>query len=203
MAGVVSPVKSDDQPKVLLKNVSLVPYKLAAAPNKGRCAIDVEAWSTAIDFVANQSTTLKLIREQEHYERAKELSDKANEAARKYFAARSHPDVDAAGKALEEAKENHSKYFSAPKLLLAADGMFEHNGSCVGTLSATVTALLKQSEMISTGKVVHLPFLEIWSRSTVLAGPPSSFSRFVIETSEGMMKGFVNDWTLSQKLFSP
>jgi hypothetical protein len=57
--------------------------------------------------------------------------------------------------------------------------------------------------MIATGKLIPHPSEEIWSGEKLLVGPPSSFSRFVIETSEEMMKSFVNDWTLSQELFSP
>jgi hypothetical protein len=201
IAGAVSPAKSEDQPRLALKNVSLVVYKLAAA-NKDRCAVDWEAWNTAINFVANQSTKLKLIRETEHYERQKELSDKLGESTRKFLAARSDAEGAAAKKTLDEATEKHSTYFAAPKLLLVAEKL-EHNGSCFGTLSATVTAMLKPSEMIATGKLIPHPSEEIWSREKLLVGPPSSFSRFVIETSEEMMKSFVNDWTLSQELFSP
>jgi hypothetical protein len=85
-----------------------------------------------------------------------------------------------------------------PQYVAVAD-ILEQNGRCFGDVSATVTTMLKPSEMISTGKVVQHPFEEIWSRSILLLGPPSSFSRFVIETSEKMMKSFVNDWTLSQE----
>ena len=68
-----------------LKNVSLVVYEVFPAADKRLCTIDLEAWRTAIDFVANQSTKLKLMREREHYERTKELVNKANEAGRKYI----------------------------------------------------------------------------------------------------------------------
>jgi hypothetical protein len=113
MAGAVSPVKSEDRPRPALNNVSLVVYTLAPA-NKGRCAIDWEAWNTAINFVANQSTKLKLIREREHEERRKELLDKAKEAGEKFFATRSDAEMAAAKKAWDEAIEKHLKYFAAP-----------------------------------------------------------------------------------------
>lgn len=198
IAGAVSPVKSEDRPRPLLKNVSLVAYKLFPG-DRPHCAIDREALNTAIDFVANQSTKLKLIKEAEHYKRERELLDKSGEASRKYFAPNSTA-ADDAKKAWDEAREAHSKYFAAPKLILfAALDVLEHNGSCIGTVSATVTAMLKRSEMIATGTVILYPSEEIWSTSTLVAGPPSLFSRGVIETSETMMKSFVNDWTLSQE----
>jgi hypothetical protein len=197
IAGAASSAKSDDQPHPALKNVSLVSYRLAG-PNKGPCVIDWQAWNTAMDFVANQSTKLKLIKDREHYERARELADKISETGRRYFAS-STKEADVAKKAWDEAKDNHSKYAFAPKLTFIAETM-EHNGGCFGELSATVTATLKSSEMISTGKVIQFPFYEIWGTGKLLSAPPNSFSRFVIETSEQMMKQFVNDWALSQEL---
>ncbi len=202
----MSPARSEDHPRLGLKDVSLVNYHLVSGM-KDRCVINVEAWNTAIDFVANQSNKLKLIRWKEHFERDKELadkvrelSDKASEAARKIMAPRTEGEFAAATKALDEAAAKSSKYSAAPSLLLVVEG-FEHNGSCVGNLSATVSAMLKPSEMIATGQPIHHPSQEIWSRSTLLAGPTNTFSRFVIESSEEMVKSFVNDWALSQEVF--
>jgi hypothetical protein len=200
MAGAVSPVKSEDWPSQYLKNVSLVAYRLVLeSPNKAPCAIDWEAWNTAIDFVANQSTKLKLIRETDHWERGKQLSDKASDVGRKMVA----PDVsgkaaDTLAKAFNEATENLSKYLSAPTLSFDTTTL-EQSGVCIGTISAEVRAALKPSSMISTETFVAHPYMEIWSESKLLSGPPSSFSRFVIQSSEQMMKKFVNDWALSQE----
>lgn len=212
MAAAASQAKSDDHPSLSLKNVSLVRYDLfIEPPNKGLCAIDLEAWNTAIDFVVNQSTKLKLIKESEHSERAKELWDKLKESSEKFSTLIKAPDeksdaakkvweekADAARKALEQAGENSSKYSSTPHLMFFAHTL-EHNGGCVGTVSVKVTAMLKRSEILSTGQVIYTPLEEIWSSSTLLVGPSSGFARFVIETSETMLKSFVNDWTLSQE----
>jgi hypothetical protein len=141
VAGAVSPVKSEDQPRPLLKNVSLVAYQVFPDRNKALCAIDWDAWNTAIDFVANQSTKLKLIKEVQHRERDRELLDEAIEAHRKYIngvGTFSDPAVGAAKRAWEEASEIHAKYFAAPKLLLVGD-ILEQNGRCFGTVSATVS----------------------------------------------------------------
>jgi hypothetical protein len=150
---------------------------------------------------AHQSIKLKLIRDTDHMERTKQLSDKASEAGQK-MVARDGKVADTAGKAFHEAIEKLSKYSSAPSLSFDTTAL-EGNGVCVGTISARVKAILKPSTMISTETFVAHPYMEIWSNSHLLAAPPSSFSRFVIETSEQMMKKFVNDWTLSQELFSP
>jgi hypothetical protein len=80
ITGAASPARSDDRPRPALKNVSLVVYEfLPPKPNEGLCAIDWQAWNTAMDFVANQTTKLKLIKEREHYERGRYLLDKADD----------------------------------------------------------------------------------------------------------------------------
>jgi hypothetical protein len=196
LAMAVSAAKSEERSWPFLKNVSLVSYKFVSE-SKDLCAINEGAWHTAIDFVANQSSKLKLIRDKEYYERAGELAVEAGEASRKFMDA---PDAEvaAAKKASDEANDTSSKYSAAPYLLLVVEA-FEHNGSCVGDLSATVDALLKQSEMIATGKTIYHPYEEIWSTKKWIAGPTNTFSRFVIQSSEEMMKSFVNDWALSQR----
>jgi hypothetical protein len=201
-----APVKSKDRPSLSLKNVSLVVYEVFPAADKGLCTIDREAWRTAIDFVANQSTKLKLMREREreHHERAEELVNKASEAGRKhvkYFTTRSASDAEmaAAKRAWDDAIEVSKKYSAAPKMLVFAEILEVKNGGCVGEVSLRVSAMLKPSEMIATGNLVYFPSEEIWSSGTLLIAPASSFSKFVIEISENMLKELVNDWTLSQE----
>jgi hypothetical protein len=166
-----------------------------------RCAINEGAWNTAIDFVANQSSKLKLIRKKEYDERKRELADEANEASDKAFGARSDAGMAATKKAFDEAKETSTKYSAAPFLSLVVEAS-EYNGSCVGNLSATVIALLKPSEMIATGKIIYRPIQEIWSSKEVVADRPNTFSSFIIQSSEKMMKSFVNDWALSQREYA-
>jgi hypothetical protein len=64
--GTLVPATAGDEPIPELKGIKVVNYKLSVDPNKGRCAIDLKALNTAIDFVANQSTKLKLTREADH-----------------------------------------------------------------------------------------------------------------------------------------
>ena len=196
IVSAASPVNSQDKPSQYLKNVLLVVYPphVLEPPNRGPCAIDLEAWDTAIEFVANQSIKLKLIKEREHREQAKQLSDKVAEAGRHF----SDTAADTAQKALDEADENLRKYLYAPKLWLSAQAI-EHNGGCFGTLEGSVKAALKPSEMISTGTIVYRPYVEMWSDARLLLSASAEFSRFVIQSSEGMMKKFVNDWALSQE----
>jgi hypothetical protein len=94
--------------------------------------LPLEAWNTAIDFAANQSSKLKLIGKQEWHKRSIELTEKAAEARRKYvgLAGRqsAEAEIAAAKKAWDERIEKSEKYIAAPLLLLVVEG-FEHNGS--------------------------------------------------------------------------
>ena len=198
LLGATTPVKSQNRPSPFLKNVSPVVYSVVAA-DKGHCTIDLKALNTAIDLVANQSTKPKLINEKEHHERGQELVDKASEAGRKFDAARTDAEMAMAKKAWDEAIEASSKYSAAPSLLLVLDVFELKSGGCVGDVSASVNAMLKQSEMISTGQVISHPHEVIWRSGSLLITPSNLFSREVIETSKDMLKSFVNDWTLSQQ----
>jgi hypothetical protein len=40
---------------------------------------------------------------------------------------------------------------------------------------------------------------EIWENSNLLVTPPNTFSSFVIERSELMLKSFLNAWTRAQE----
>jgi hypothetical protein len=71
------------EPTPDLKGVKTVSYHGVAHQNESRCAIDLKAWNTAIDFVANQSTKLRLIRYADHLEQVKQLRDEANKAIEK------------------------------------------------------------------------------------------------------------------------
>jgi hypothetical protein len=46
---------------------------------------------------------------------------------------------------------------------------------------------------------VAYPKIDIWSDDLLLSAPASSFSRFVINKNEQIMKKFVNDWARFQE----
>jgi hypothetical protein len=66
-------------------------------------------------------------------------------------------------------------------------------------MEAEVEATLAGSSMLSTKTFVYRPSMEIWSDFRLLMGPPSSFSRRLIQSSKQMMKELLNDRALSQK----
>jgi hypothetical protein len=59
-----------------LKGVSDVTYVGSLGTKTDHCDVDMKAWNTSIDFVANQSTKLKLWREADHAAQVRARSDK-------------------------------------------------------------------------------------------------------------------------------
>jgi hypothetical protein len=145
--------------------------------------------------VANQSVKLKLVGGSERAKGDEQAAAKIKEAIENVGSHRGDATAEAAKKAAFESAE---KYTWMPLLSFDVTKM-EHNGGCIGMLSAKAEAALRRSAMISTGTSIAFPWVTIWSESELLAGPPSSFARFVIQTSEEMMKRFVNDWSRSQE----
>jgi hypothetical protein len=168
--GTIEPVTAGDSPSLYLKDVKMVMYQLTAQPpNKGRCAIDIKSWNTAIDFVANQSTKLKLI-PSTIWPSVSEISD---------------------------PKFDMRKFLAAP-LLTFSIMTLDTNTGCAGTLSAEVGVLLEPTKIIATDKSVDLPAMTIWSEEKTLSGPYGQFPSYVVQKSEQMMKSFVNDWATAQ-----
>jgi hypothetical protein len=59
---------------VATEGVKMISYH-SYIEREGSCAIDWKAWDTAIDFVANQSTKLKLIGDHDHDRQGKQFVD--------------------------------------------------------------------------------------------------------------------------------
>jgi hypothetical protein len=204
--GTIVPAKSDDDGlsdrpwlSPYFKDVQMMTYE-GAIQSKGRCAVDWKAWNTAIDFVANQSIKLKLIREDDHHEQEKQLIEERNKATDKLVR---QPNNNAAAqkelqKAFDEAQGKLNKYGWVPRMHFAIQTMDLVN-SCVGTVSGTVDVVVETSKIKATDKTILTPSVEIWSNSRLLAGPSDTFASFAIQASEQIMKKLVNDWAKSQE----
>src|SRR6516165_7611647 len=59
-----------------LKGVTTVTYLGIVETKTAHCDIDMKAWNTSIDFVANQSLKLKLLREYDHQAQVKARYDR-------------------------------------------------------------------------------------------------------------------------------
>jgi hypothetical protein len=164
---------------------------------KGPCAIDRKAWNTAIEFVANQSSKLKLVTDAAHHEQFEEMLQIKDKTDKTMFKKDVWTDEEI--RKVREADAIVRKFSNAPHLSFIIETI-EIEGGCVASVEADVTATLKLSEMISTGTIVYNPDYSIWSHGWMLKKPYQSFSRSAIEICEQTMKSFVNDLTASQNL---
>jgi hypothetical protein len=194
MVGTVVPATAGE-PTPDLKGVKTVSYHGVADQNQSPCAIDLRAWNTAIDFVANQSTKLKLIRYADHLEQVKQLRNEANKAVEKS----AHDTLDqTAKKEHDEAQERFDKSLWIPALLFSVQTMDIGIG-CTGTVDAKVSVRLEPSKIIATGQIAPSPYMTIWNADWLLTHQYATFSSSVIQTSEQILKSFVNDWAKSQE----
>jgi hypothetical protein len=193
--GTIVPATAADRSTPFLKGVKTVSYKLSVEPpNKGRCAIDLNAWNTTIDPIAKQSTKLKLIRDADHLEQEKQLSDELRKTSENV---ERHLTDATAQKEHDEAEERWKKFLLAPALSFSV--LTNDLGvGCAGTLSVEVIVGLEPSKIVATDTPVPIPLMTIWSDHQLLSAPYETFSSFAIQTSEQTLKSFVNDWTKSQ-----
>jgi hypothetical protein len=135
-----------------LKGVNTMTYH-GAMKDEGRCKIDWKAWNTAIEFVANQSTKLKLMTDAEYQKHFDELLGKNKEIdLLRTKTPSTWTDEDA--RKLSEAYEGISKQAAIPSLGLS--------------ITTEAKATLKPSTMISTGASVPNPDFSIWSKTWTL-----------------------------------
>jgi hypothetical protein len=166
--------------------------------DEGRCKIDWKAWNTAMEFVANQSTKLKLWTDVEYQKYFDKLLQE-NEGTDLLRQKTPSTWTDEEARKFSETNKNISKQAAIPRLSLSITTI-ELESGCAAVIKAEVTAILEPSTMISTGARVPNPDFSIWLTKWTLQSSHQSFSRVAIETSERIMKSFVNDWTASQNL---
>jgi hypothetical protein len=196
--GMILPATAGDRSSPFLKGVKIVSYKLSIeSPNKGRCAIGSNAWNTAIDPVANQSTKLKLIRDADHLEQEKQLSDEVRKTSENVERHLTDATANTAKKEHDEAEERLKKFLLAPTLSFSTLTTDLGIG-CAGTLSVEVVVGLEPSKIIATDTPVPIPLMTIWSNHQLLSAPYETFSSFAIQTSGQTMKSFIDDWAKSQ-----
>jgi hypothetical protein len=160
--------------------------------SEGRCAVDWKAWNTAIDFVANQSVKVKLIRYDDYTQLEKQASDEFSKASQSHY--RNPESLDELLRAYEDAVSKTS----APQIFLSIETIDLISG-CAGTVDARVQVALKATSILGTDHPLLTPSMEIWRDHTLIKGPFDTFSTLAIQTSEQIMKKLVNDWAKAQE----
>jgi hypothetical protein len=170
-----------------LNGINIISYKVIVEKTVGgdRCNIDQESLNTSIDFVANQSTKLKIVPFSERERRSYELFKQLN--------------VGSPSTAQEAAKKAYRDYNFMPQFYIGIMPLQTTQFTCAGSINAEVLAYFEeQAHMIPTRAPIYPPMIEIWSVKFGFVAPRQSFSNDAINLTEQIMKQLVNDWAASQ-----
>jgi hypothetical protein len=183
---------ASDGPNPLMKGIQIISYMVFLEKTVGgdRCKIDWDNLNTSLQFVANQSTTLKIVTEIQKSDQTKELYSKLDP---KWFFG-----SDGDQKKYQATKKVADEYISMPNLLIGFSPL-QTQGGCAGTITARLTASVSPTHLLATQVDVYDPHIEIWSKTYGFVGPQESFSNYAINLGEQMMKSLVNDWAASQR----
>jgi hypothetical protein len=168
-----------------LKGIKAISYTTAVEKTVGGdgCKIDNDNLNTSLQFVANQSTNLKI--SQYSLRNVNELI--------------SHADVSSLSDAERAAARIATvEYMLMPNLLIDISPL-QTQFACVGGITAILSANVKESVHIhGSDAVVPNAKVEIWSTTFVFVGPQQTFSNQAIDITGLIMKQLINDWVVSQ-----
>ena len=171
-----------------LNGINEIFYSVYVEPTNGgdQCKIDSEKLTTSLQLIANQSTKLHIIAEGEYRQRVAELTRSK----------------DLIG-ALDEKRDaaiikRVSDYTLMPQLRIGIYPL-QNVGGCSGHVEARLSVRLKNATVVPTGAWMLSPETVVWSVVYGFVCPRQIFPDKVIDIAEQEMRGFMNDWTASQK----
>jgi hypothetical protein len=152
------------------------------------CKIDQQDLNTSLEFVANQSTRLRVITYDQRMKHAGELYKKLSKAA---------PHYDPQKYKLEQQVADN--YNLMPQFFINIMPM-QIAGACGGTILAKLTGYVTPDTfLIPTKAAVFNSTVDIWEKVIGFVGPRQTFSKQAIDVGEQVMKALINDWTASQQ----
>jgi hypothetical protein len=176
-----------DGPNDYLKGIKIISYDIFVNPTIGGkgCSIDRDNLNTSVQFVANQSTKLKIVTFDERFSRSGEPFSRSD------VTSLSNADKEAA----EKARRDYTLMPSFVIEIMPLQTRFE----CAGTIHAKLSAYFEEPAYIIPNNVrIAVPMFEIWATIFGFVGPQQTFSTQAINLTEQIMKQLVNDWAASQ-----
>jgi hypothetical protein len=180
-----SAMAASDAPKGYLKGIKSISYDLGVEKTAGGndCKIDQDILNTSIEFVANQSTKLKIVPPDLKMKRTNELMAQSL----------SSTDKEGAMKAFRE-------YNFMPSFYIGIQPIQATQLICAGTINAelSVHTDVENAHVIPTQALMSYPAVTIWSVSVAFWAPQQTFSNQAISATEQIMKQLINDWAAAQ-----
>jgi hypothetical protein len=166
-------------PNSLLKGLKIISYSSIFKKTFGSddCVVDRQNLDTALQFMANQSSGLRMLTYSQAMKRADELYDDV----RKHQADRQAAD----------------DYNLMPQLHILFTPI-QTASACTATIRASLEGYVGKTYLIPTKADMFNPMVEIWSAVFMLSSAPQTFSNDAINVSEQILKELVNDWSASQ-----
>ena len=165
---------ASDAPKGYLKGIKIISYDLGVEKTVGGddCKIDQGNLNTSIEFVANQSTKLKIVSSDQIMKHSNELM----------------------------GSPAFHEYNYMPIFYIGIQPLQTTQFTCAATINARLSEFIdvENAHIIPTQALISYPAAEIWETSIGFVGPQQTFSNQVINATERAMKELVNDWAAAQ-----
>jgi hypothetical protein len=139
---------------------------------------DEERLQTSVEFVANQTTKLKIVPPDEKTKRINELMGRSGEAAKKAF----------------------HDYNFMPMFYIGIQPLQATKFVCAATVNAELLVHIdaEDAHIIPTQALMSYPAVVIRSATVSFVAPQQTFSNQAINVTEQIMKQLVNDWAAAQ-----
>jgi len=198
-----------DKPSPLLKGIKIISYQTIVEKTVGGngCKIDEDNLNTSLQFIANQSTTLKVISQRERAERDSELWQRSKKLSSEASARLAGLGLDEQISQIQKDEPMRKEVGKAvdenlfmPRLYIGFLPL-QTTSECAATIEASLTATVAPTRVRATQTDVYYETIEIWSETYGIVSPQATFSNQATNSAEQMIKKLVNDWTVSQSLF--
>jgi hypothetical protein len=154
-----------DGPNGYLKGIKVIRYSILVDPtiSGDGCSIDRDNLNTSVQFVANQSTNLKIMTYAQSRERTSELF--------------SHSEVTSLSSADKEAAKKMAHDYNLMPSFLIEIAPLQTQFECAGTIHAKLSAYFEEQAHIIPNRVpVLVPMVEAWATWFGFISPQQTFS---------------------------
>lgn len=167
-----------------LKGIKMISYDLDVEKTMGgdQCIIDKESLKTSVEFVANQSTKLKIVPPEQKDKRVNELMGW-------------HP-----GEDKDAAKKAFNDWNFMPDFSIVIRPLQVSESMCTAAINAELLVWVdvQNAHVIPTQALISYPATMVQQITGGLVASQQTFSNQAINAAEHIMKQLVNDWSAAQ-----
>jgi hypothetical protein len=177
-----------------LKGVNLILYSAVTEgmfDDHALCDVDWKSLTTAVAFIANQSTKLELISFDGVLDKVEQLNHIRDDGKGHYSVASS---------ASEDERRRSHQLTWAPTLNIFVTTMHGGGNVCLAHIEMVVEAKVEASKYYHNGKLVYGAKHFLWKSSYFYRTQREGHEKEIMQAVENKFKKFINDWSDSQRL---